>query len=119
MDCRGKLGGTVNRGDIWIVDLGGRIGRRPVVILTRDNVIPFLNKVTVAEITTRGKGYPTEIPIRTAGNLPHDSFVLADSLHTIPKNVLDKHTGTLNEATMSRVSRAVVLALGLEEAAAL
>lgn len=105
----------MNRGDIWFVDLGGRIGRRPVVILTRDNVIAFLNKVTVAEITTRGKGYPTEIPIQMAGNLPQNSFVMADNLHTIPKSLLQKHTGTLNGETMSRISRAVVLALGLEE----
>jgi mRNA interferase MazF len=112
---RGKLGVVVNRGDVCIVDLGGRIGRRPVVILTRNNVIAFLNKVTVAEITTQGKGYPTEIPIQTAGNLPRDSYVLADNIHTIPKNLLQKHTGTLDRETMHRVSRAVVLALGLEE----
>ncbi len=105
----------MNRGDVRIVDLGGRIGRGPVVILTRNNVIAFLNKVTVAEITTQGKGYPTEIPIQTAGNLPRDSYVLVDNLHTIPKNLLQKQTGTLDRETMRRVSRAVVLALGLEE----
>ena len=51
----------MNRGDIWLINLGGRIGNRPVVVLTRQNVLDYLNKVTVAEITTRGKGYPTEI----------------------------------------------------------
>jgi hypothetical protein len=51
-------------------------------------------------------------------SVPHDSFVPEENLHTIHRNVLEKHIGTLNEATMSRVSRAVVLALGLEDAAA-
>jgi mRNA-degrading endonuclease toxin of MazEF toxin-antitoxin module len=53
----------MNRGDVWIIDFGGNIGMRPVVILTRQYVLPFLNKVTVAEITSKGKGYPTEIQV--------------------------------------------------------
>lgn len=43
----------MNRGDIWMIDLGGHVGPRPVVILTRQNVLEYLNKVTVAEITTK------------------------------------------------------------------
>ena len=50
----------MNRGDIWIINLGGRAGRRPVLVLTRQNIIEYLNKVAVVEITTKGKGYPTE-----------------------------------------------------------
>jgi len=42
----------MKRGDIWEADLGARAGKRPVVILTRSAVIPHLNKVTVAEITS-------------------------------------------------------------------
>ena len=40
----------MNRGDVWLIDLGGRVGTRPVVILTRQNVLKFLNKVTVADL---------------------------------------------------------------------
>jgi mRNA interferase MazF len=105
----------MNRGDIWFVDLGGRAGRRPVVILTRQAVLDYLNKITVAEITTRGKGYPTEVFIGTTGNLPSPSFVQADNIHTIPKGRLVKYSGTLDEASMVKISRKVVLALGLEE----
>jgi len=46
----------MNRGDIRLADLGGKIGTRPAVILTRQNVLPYLNKVTEAEVTTNGKG---------------------------------------------------------------
>jgi mRNA-degrading endonuclease toxin of MazEF toxin-antitoxin module len=48
----------MNRGDIWMIDLGGKAGKRPAIILTRQNVLEFLNKVTVVEVTTEGKGYP-------------------------------------------------------------
>lgn len=104
----------MNRGDVWLIELGGRIGRRPVVVLTRQNVLPYVNKVTVAEITTKGKGYPTEIDIDQKANLPKSSFVQADNVHTIPKQKLDRYVGTLDRETMREVSRKVILALELE-----
>lgn len=104
----------MNRGDVWLIDLGGRIGRRPVVVLTRQNVLQFVNRVTVAEITTKGKGYPTEIDIDQKANLPKPSFVQADNVHTVPKQRLDRYVGTLDPEAMWEVSRKVVLALELE-----
>ncbi len=106
----------MNRGDVWLIDLGGRIGTRPVVILTRQNVLRFLNKVTVAEITTKGKGYPTEIFINQKANLPKPSFVQTENLHTVTKKKLEKFLGTLDQDTMAKVSQKVVLALELENA---
>ena len=106
----------MNRGDVWLIDLGGRIGTRPVVVLTRQNVLRFLNKVTVAEITTKGKGYPTEIFINQKANLPKPSFVQTENLHTVTKKKLKKFLGTLDQDTMTKVSQKVVLALELENA---
>jgi mRNA interferase MazF len=104
----------VNRGDVWVINLGARIGSRPVVILNRQNVLEYLNKVTVAEITTKGKGYPTEIFIDQKANLSKPSFIQADNLHTVPKIRLEKYLGTLDPDIMREVSRKVVLALELE-----
>ena len=104
----------MNRGDVWLINLGGRIGTRPGVVLTRQNVLPYLNKVTVAEITTKGKGYPTEVNIDQKANLSKPSFIQADNLHTVPKGLLEKYVGTLDSQTMVEVSRKVVMALELE-----
>ena len=104
----------MNRGDIWMINLGGKIGSRPVVILTRQNVLQYLNKVTVAEVSTKGKGYPTEVFIGQKANLQKPSFVQADNLHTVPQKRLEKYVGTLDKGTMLEVSRKVVLALELE-----
>ena len=101
-------------GDLRLIDLGGRIGRRPVIVLTRQNVLQFANKVIVAEVTTRGKGYPTEIDIDQEADLPKQSFVQVDNLHTVPKQRLERYVGTLDPETMREVSRKVVLALELE-----
>ena len=104
----------MNRGDICLVDLGGKIGTRPVVILTRQNVLQYVNKVIVAEVTTKGKGYPTEVCIDQKANLPKPSFVQADNIHTVPRARLEKYLGTLDAVTMIEVSQKVIMALELE-----
>ena len=108
----------MNRGDIWLIDLGGKARKWPVLIITRQNVLEYLNKVTVTEITTRGKGYPTEVFIGQKGNLAQPSFVQTDNIHTVPKNRLIKYMGTLDSETMAEVSGKLILALELESAAA-
>jgi mRNA-degrading endonuclease toxin of MazEF toxin-antitoxin module len=70
--------------------------------------------VTVAEVTSKGKGYPTEVFIGQKANLTKPSFVQADNLHTVAKSRLDKHVGTLDSNTMLQVSKTIVLALQLE-----
>ena len=104
----------MNRGDIWMVDLGGKAGKRPVVIITRQNVLEFLSKVSIAEITSKGKGYPTEVYVGQKANLPKSSFIQTDNIHTVPKQRLVKYIGTLDSFTMNEVSKKIVLALGLE-----
>jgi mRNA-degrading endonuclease toxin of MazEF toxin-antitoxin module len=106
----------MNRGDVWQLDLGGRAGKRPAVVLTRQAVIAHLNKVTVAEITSAGKGYPTEVAIGQQANLRKPSFVQLDNIQTVAKTRFLKYLGVLDRQTMRDVSRRLVLALGLEDA---
>jgi mRNA-degrading endonuclease toxin of MazEF toxin-antitoxin module len=101
---------------VWQLDLGGRAGRRPALILTRQGVIPHLNKLTVAEITAVGKGYPTEVAVGRRANLPKDSFAQLDNVHTVSKERFVKYLGSLDAATMRTVGRTLILALGLEDA---
>jgi mRNA-degrading endonuclease toxin of MazEF toxin-antitoxin module len=106
----------MNRGDVWLLELGGRTGRRPAVILTRQGVIAHVHHVTVAEVTTSGKGYPTEVAVGQRGNLPKSSFVQLDNLQTVSKDRFVKYLGALDRATMLDVSRKAILALSLEDA---
>lgn len=105
----------MNRGDVWLLDLGGRAGRRPALILTRQGVIPYVNKLTVAEITSVGKGYPTEVALGHSANLPKASFVQVDNLQTVAKARFVRYVGALDSTVMSDVGRKVILALGLED----
>lgn len=105
----------MNRGDVWQLELGGRAGRRPALVMTRQAVIPHVNKLTVAEITSVGKGYPTEVLIGQQANLPKTSYVQLDNIQTVSKDRFVKYVGALDPVTMQSVGRKLVLALGLEE----
>lgn len=105
----------MNRGDVWQLDFGGRAGRRPALILTRQGVIPHLNKLTVAEITSAGKGYPTEVAIGQKANLPRTSYIQLDNVQTVAKVRFVKYLGALDRATMQTVGQKLILALGLED----
>ena len=104
----------MKRGDVWEADIGGRVGKRPVLVLTRSNVIPYLSKVVVAEITTQGKGYPTQVAIEQHANLRKPSFVSCDSLHTLPKERLRRYLGELPGNLLAHINQAIIFALELE-----
>jgi len=93
----------------------GRAGRRPALIVTRQGVISHLNKLTVAEITSVGKGYPTEVSIGDRANLPKESYVELDNIQTVSKDRFVKYVGSLDAATMQTIGRKLILALGLED----
>src|SRR5437867_5298431 len=115
MDRHSGVEQKVNRGDVWQLDLGGSAGRRPALILTRQGVISHLNKLTVAEITSAGKGYPTEVAIGQKANLRRESYVQLDNLQTVSKARFVKYLGALESSTMRTIGRKLILALGLED----
>ena len=87
--------------------------RRPVVVLTRDEVIDVRALVTVAEITTSARGLAAEVELDLeAAGLDHASAVNCDGLHTVPQSMLTRFVGSLPEQDLERVCVAVNYALG-------
>ena len=105
----------MKRGDVWQVDLGAKTGKRPALILTREDVIPHLNKLTVAEITSQHKGYPTEVDVDQKANLPQLSFVQLDNIQTVPKDRCIKNIGTLDKSDMKLIGEKIIFALDLTD----
>ena len=103
----------MNRGEIWQADLGSKAGKRPIVILTRSDVIPFLNKLTVAEISSQRKGYPTEVDIDQKANLPQPSVVHLDNIQTISKDRFIKYIGMLDRSDLQVIAEKIIFALEL------
>jgi mRNA interferase MazF len=104
----------VRRGEIYWAELGPPAGRRPVVVLTREVVIPHLSKVTVAPVTRTTRGIASEVPVGRAEGLPVRSVVNCDSVATIPKALLGRApVGRLGILKIRRLDEALRFALGI------
>ena len=101
----------MTRGEIWFAEAGRK--RRPVLVLTRPEVIDVRALVTVAEVTTsiRGIGAEVEFDHEEAG-LHRPSVINCDGLHTVTKASLTAYAGTVSDDTMARVCAALGYALG-------
>lgn len=69
--------------------------RRPVLVVSRDEVIPVMNNVVVAPVTSTVRHIPTCIPVGPDEGLDRDSVATFDSLAAVPKSVLTVRLGSL------------------------
>lgn len=100
----------MNRGDVWLAEIGGK--RRPVLVLTRTAVLDVRSLVTIAEVTTSIRGLAAEVPIPGGEPaLDEPSVVNCDGLHTIPQSMLTHRVGEVDAATLSAVCDAIAYAL--------
>jgi mRNA interferase MazF len=101
----------VNRGEIWHAEVGRK--RRPVLVLTRSEVLDVRSMVTVAEITTSARGLAAEVEIdHLRTGLDRASVVNCDGLHTIAQTTLTSRVGEVDEDTLRQVCSAMSYALG-------
>ena len=70
--------------------------RRPVLIVTRSEAIPVLNRILVAPITRTIRSIPTEIPVSRDDGLPLPSVASFDNLQLIPKGFLTDRIGLID-----------------------
>lgn len=79
----------MRRGELWWADLPDA-GRRPVLVLTRDALLPGLTNVTVAFVTKTRRGIDTKVELTPAEHgVLKPCFVRCDNLNTVPKGALD------------------------------
>ena len=96
------------------IHLAGTDKLRPVVVLTREEVRPYLAWVTVAPITSTRRGLQTEVDLGPANGLDHESVVSCDNIQTIRATELDEHIGFLLAAQEQSLTQALVAAFNLE-----
>ena len=87
---------------------------RPVLILTREAVRPYLNRLTVAPITSTIRGLSTEVPVGPANGLDHDSVVSCDNVVTVLKSALGNHLGYLLPHQEPILAEAILAAYDLD-----
>ena len=114
---------SVKRGDIYYADLSPVVGSeqggvRPVLIVQNDTGNRYSPTVIAAAITSQtGKAkLPTHIELAAQKyGLTRDSVVLLEQIRTLDKRRLKERIGELNEATMSKVDKAILISLGFEK----
>ena len=65
----------MKRGEIRWYEFDPPDKRRPVLILTRDAVIPYLNEITIAPITSTIRGIASEVKLGIKDGMPNDCAV--------------------------------------------
>jgi mRNA interferase MazF len=104
----------VRRGEIWRYRFKPPDKTRPVVILSRPEVIGLLHTVMVAPVTSTIRGAPSEVLVGVAEGLKHASAVNLDHVQTVEKARLVGYTGSLAPERMRAVCRALAIALGCD-----
>ena len=105
----------MERGEIRWYEFQPPDKRRPVLLLTRNSVIHYLNEVTVAPITTTIRGIPSEVILSVEDGMPQDCAVNFDHLQTVPKAKVGRLITVLSAEKMSQSSQALCFALGIDD----
>ena len=113
-ELEGSLAG-VNRGEIWNYRFKAPDKRRPVLILSRQEVIPLRHTVMVAPVTSTRRGAPSEVPVGVKEGLKHESAVDLDHVQTVERARLVSFVGSLDAAQMRHVCRALAVATGCSD----
>ena len=88
------------------------IGRRPVVVLSRDSVIPRHRRALVAPCTTTLRGLASEVVLEPGDDpIPRRSAVNLDSVESVSLAVLVQRLGRLADARMREVCAALAIAV--------
>ena len=81
--------------------------RRPVLVVSRDEVIPVVNNIIVAPVTSTIRAIPTSIPVGVAEGIDHDSVATFDNLASVPKSVLTTRLGQLGAGGRQQICSAL------------
>lgn len=99
------------RGEVWWCELVD-VGRRPVVVLSRDAAIPRLRRTLPAPCTTNSRGLRSEVILEPADDpVPGRAAVTRDSVESVSVGVPVERLGRLADARMGGICVAVEVAV--------
>ena len=99
------------RGEVWWCELP-EIGRRPVIVMSRDAAIPRLRRTLVAPCTTTIRGLASEVVLEPdVDPVSRRCVVNLDSLESVSVAVLVSRLGRLADDRMRDICRALDVAV--------
>jgi mRNA interferase MazF len=91
------------------------MGRRPVVVLSRDAAIPRLRRTLIGPCTTTIRGIPSEVLLEPGEDpVPRTSVVNLDSVESVSTGTLVERLGRLSDERMRRICEALEVAVDCE-----
>jgi mRNA interferase MazF len=100
---------VVSRGEIWWYE-HPRAGRRPYLILTRDEAIPVLTQVLAVPATRTIRDIPTEVRLGEADGMPVSCCLTFDNVSTIRPSLCTERITSLPAERMHEVCTALAAA---------
>lgn len=102
------------RGEVWWCELA-ELGRRPVVVLSRDAAIPRLRRTLIGPCTTTIRGIPSEVLLEPGEDpVPRASVVNLDSVESVSLGTLVERLGRLSDQRMRQICEALEIAVACE-----
>ena len=100
-----RLDVVAARFDVFLIRLDPTEGReirktRPCLVISPDEMNRHIDTLIVAPMTTRGRAYPTRVPVRFKGK---SGQIVLDQIRTVDKSRLVKRLGKIDEATRAHV----------------
>jgi mRNA interferase MazF len=106
-----KSGSLPARGEVWWCE-PPEIGRRPVVVLSRDAAIPRLRRALIAPCTTTVRGLASEVVLEPDEDpIPERSAINLDSVESVSIGALVERLGRLSDDRMREVCTALDVAV--------
>jgi mRNA interferase MazF len=106
------VAGDLSRGEVRLFRFPSPDKPRPVLVLTRNSALEFLNRVTVAPITSTIRGSPTEVVLGVEDGMKHPSAVNLDHVITVPMAGIGRLIGRVSPVRLTEVCRALAFAVG-------
>ncbi len=105
----------MKQGDVYWYEFRAPDKRRPMLILTRNSAIAYLTNVTVAQITTKMRGVPSEVALTPGDDGTFEPCVVnAYNFQTVPKEQLRDLITELSPERLREVRDAIGFALGFD-----
>jgi mRNA interferase MazF len=104
----------MNRGEVRAYRFAAPDKRRPVVVVTRQSALRFLQRVTVAPITTNIRDIPTEVLLGPEDGMRELCVINVDNLQTVSRDGLGPVVATIGGAKLKAVEDAIAFALGFD-----
>ena len=99
----------MRRGEVWWYE-HPRAGRRPFLILSRDEAIPVLNQFLAVPATRTVRDIPTEVVLGRADGMPSPCCLTLDNLTVIRPALCTERITQLSPELVYEVCAALALA---------